>query len=435
MVIAQTHLIEVKRFHDWGRDYLTVTSMNFAYGNKGSQPCGFELVADSMDVSVGFRAPEHGSVIVSINDISTLGMSENQFYEILDSNENTGVKLSFYPIGERSLAQIFIKKANNLPEFFIKSELTWEDIMNQKNWKREAQEFTKRRASNFKKFKVFYTELVDDDYDWFNAQTYDFVINGTDPLSDKKILEKFAESLWYMKRDTENPDVLLFVSKHADESITSTYVPPTSRTINTGSIITPQYNYLTKTYSYITRAKNKTVTEGGYTNTTTDTDIFMELAILDAKRINDPDQSTPPIIYQFTVKRHVSNPNFNIMDEYLSYASYPITLNPIECKTQTLKKEFFEPQIKIGENNVITYVKDGSIAQQEGFKEGDIIIHTKVMGRKRLYKHKEYLDIGKEYKILRNGKTYKIKPHKYIRQYESLGTYEFVRLTDEPLGE
>lgn len=46
--------------------------------------------------------------------------------------------------------------------------------------------------------------------------------------------------------------------------------------------------------------------------------------MLDAKKINDKNQVAPPIVWQITFRRHAINPQFNIVDEYLTYSTWSI---------------------------------------------------------------------------------------------------------------
>lgn len=163
--------------------------------------------------------------------------------------------------------------------------------------------------------------------------TYDIMVIGNDPLTDQNILEKFCESGYFsqLKRDEENPDIIVTVSKNANESFSSTYVPPTTQVVNTGSITRPVYSYLTRRTSYITTHQNRYIQSDGYNQDNLSTSMFLEFTILDAKKLNDPKQTTPPILWQMTYNRNVTNRNFEVIDEYLAIASwncFPFTFYP-----------------------------------------------------------------------------------------------------------
>ena len=424
-VFAQTHLIEVARLKNWGSDYLTVTCTYTGYCEDKNSKCypSFDIVSKTASLSLG-------SIITAINDESTKGMNADRFYEILDANEKLGVKLSFLTRDDLRQGEIIIKKRSSLPDLFTKSGITLEKVVNG-TWTNDSQDLLSKRKAEYERCNIYTSELVDNDFDWGYARTYDFVIRSQDVLVEKKLLEEFAKRLCaWMKRDTTNPDVLLAVSKNADESITTTYVPPTSRTINTGSTITPNYSYLTKQTSYTTENHYQTVTEGGYNKTTRTADLFIELSILDAKRINDVNQTAPPIIYQFTMKRHVVNPEFNLMDELMKYCASPVKCDPFYCMYETKTFKFHEPAIKFDDNGVVTYVLEGSQIQRDGLMVGD-----KMLAHERSYlKNNGYWTFrwikgcgeGREYKLLRNGKTLRIES--YYSFKHNLGEFEFSRL-------
>lgn len=102
--------------------------------------------------------------------------------------------------------------------------------------------------------------MSDNSFDFSKVKTYDFLINSNEPLVDKKIFEKM--SLYLMTRDTIKPDVIFTVAKSTEESVSATYVPPTSRTVYTGSTTQTNYNYLTHKNEYETTQNYKTVREG-----------------------------------------------------------------------------------------------------------------------------------------------------------------------------
>lgn len=73
---------------------------------------------------------------------------------------------------------------------------------------------------------------------------------------------------------------------------------------------------------YETRQNYTTVQDGGYVKETHVADLYLQIVALDAKKINDPNITYPPIIWQFTAKRHVVNPNFDINKELEDYAAF-----------------------------------------------------------------------------------------------------------------
>lgn len=220
----------------------------------------------------------------------------------------------------------------------------------------------------------FFTYQRDEEIDFSVYKTYDFVITGDDPLLDKAILDKFVESgllFSHMERDEHNPDLLVTISKNADESITSTYVPPTTDVIHTGSTIRPVYSTLTERTTYVTTNNYRYRTREGYTKETSNTDIYLEISILDAKKAMDTSCKYAPIVWQMIYNRHVVDRAFQIKDEYLSVATwnkYPFTKNLYAKSTlHVLGVEFS------GDGTVMC-VMPGSPADEIGFEVGDKLL-------------------------------------------------------------
>ena len=172
------------------------------------------------------------------------------------------------------------------------------------------------------------------------------------------------------------------------KSINTTYIPPTSRTVNEGSKTRAQYNYITKQNDYITTQKNRTIHEGGYTQETKTIDLFLELAALDAKRINDPKMTHPPIVWQSTSKRHVSNPAADFdsekeLQDYATWAHFPfgIQYSPSAAIYAPLGISYSKE-----DPTIITNVKAGSRAQQAGLKIGDKLLKAETPDSKYVNK-------------------------------------------------
>ncbi len=244
--------------------------------------------------------------------------------------------------------------------------------------------------------------------DFYDFSTYDILITGNDPLVDEKIINMFCSSglLSQMKRDEENPDIIICLSKSASESISSTYVPPTTSVVNTGSTTRPVYNYITRTVSYETKQHNRYERTEGYTQTTTATSIHLEFSILDAKKMNDPNQKTAPIIWQMIYNRNVANRDFEIYDEYMAVASwncFPFT------QPQTTQSYSFvmtgvsmNPSFSDATSVVTTDAVPGSPAEKIGFKKGDKIIRVDGKKSYSVESATQYWDAG-AYMIYKNG--------------------------------
>ena len=363
--MAQNHIIEVKKYRNYAKDYLTITNTNiYDFTTVKEMHNCFYTAKEGTRIGLG-------AAVTGINGISTKGMDEEKFYSILDAcKDSVRLDLIFKEKPEETcITTLYPRKDPD--SYFEECGILIPNIKSVRKVS-EPLNFIKNFENECRRLNIDSSELVDNDFDWFYANTYDFYISGDDPLTDKAILERLAEKTG-LKRDTINPDVLLVVAKKTDQTVASTYIPPSSRTINTGSTTKTYYNPLLERNEYFTTQHNKTINEGGYTKTTNNTDLFLEMSMLDAKKMNDPKQTTPPIIWQMTVKRHVVNPNFNIINEYLAYASYATKcyyawdkIGYRSCSTNTQGVEI--------KNNIITKVLDPN----SKFQVGDQILKYKM---------------------------------------------------------
>lgn len=218
--------------------------------------------------------------------------------------------------------------------------------------------------------------LADSKLDFSKIHTYDIMVMGDEPLKDTKILEEFCkEGIYFshLERDEENPDIVVCLSRNADESISSTYIPP--QVVSTGSTTEPVYNYLTRQTSYVTTQHSTTI--GGRTEETVSTSLFLEFTILDAKKMNDPKQKTAPVIWQMTYNANVTNRNFEVFDRYMEIAS----LNPFPFTywSMTVVPSWFTG-LRYDSNNRIEGVVSGSRADIAGFEIGDVITKFQANG-------------------------------------------------------
>ncbi|WP_143260840.1 hypothetical protein [Alistipes sp. An66] len=401
---VQDHLIRVKRFHDYGRDYLTIIDPKLYVDPVGmvTRIYGYNFYSlqdDPVTIGIGYLVKE-------INGRSTKEMDEDEFYQILD-NHRDSVLLTLWKNCSTKPYQIVLHETKR-PDLFNLLGITSSDFLKARDITPDyMKNRMDKRKKEFDRTKTYCTELIDKDFDWFFVSTYDFMLEGNDPLMDKTILEHFVScglpSHW--KRDTEHPDVLISISKNADETISSTYVPPTSRVVNTGSKMTSQYNFLSKGYDYITRQQNRVIHEGGYTETTKDTNIFLELSILDTKRIDDPNQTTPPIIWQMTLKRHVLNADFNILDEYMAYASWSAKIPTVYDRPVHKSITAYYSNVEMSGRTIVS-IRENSSAQKMGLQVGDEFIKGKA-GKKwvtDLGTINSYFHYNCSYKVRRNGK-------------------------------
>lgn len=357
------HVIDVARYSDWGKGYLTITdfhAIGITEGDFYYHPLTYEYVDEGKNLGSGM-------LVLEVDGLSAAGWSPSQFYAKVDNRHDViTLKLRHHSDGD---VIVKIRPIYEIPDKFKPYAGVFGKLTGSSG--------KENRESHYKNNKnnIVNNERYDRDFDFFACKTYDYLITSNDPLLDKSILDKMAPPSWIMERDEKNPDILFTIARNADESISTTYIPPTSRTVNVGSKTTTQYNYILKQNEYVTTQKNRTITEGGYTKETKTADLFLEIAALDAKRVNDPKMTHPPVVWQSTTKRHVLNPNFNYDDELHAYASW-YTFPPIDrevCEESTV----YAPLGVIFDNNdpkIITAVKSGSRAEMAGLKPGDKLL-------------------------------------------------------------
>ncbi|MBQ6277747.1 MAG: PDZ domain-containing protein [Bacteroidales bacterium] len=364
------HVFEVTKYDDWGKGYLTIIDNHTVCCSGIWTPFTWEC-----DKFIA-----NGTIITGINGRSTKNMSPNEFYRITDMADSLLIKCIRFGLKEEEELEVIVLK--KIPKEYANYDFS--DGYLAYNYAYRSPIY--QRNTNAKKQNLYIRELYDSYCDFSTKKTYDFFINSSDPLFDKSLLESMMKNMELLSwsRDTVNPDVIFTIAKSADESISATYVPPTSRTVNTGSYTTSRYNYLTHKYDYVTTNNTRTIHEGGYTETTKVANIFLEIAMLDAKQINNPKVTHAPIIWQITFKRDVVNPNFNSNDAFSVYASAAevppadrfVYLNETLTEMSGFSFEYD------GKHNVVivTYVEKDSIVEKAGFQVGDKII--KINGEK-----------------------------------------------------
>lgn len=385
---GRKHIIEVKQYQDYNIGYLTVTrnyviGVDEGDGNSYSMMLSYFPVLDSTGSFKGTPYPEIGSAVLEVNGIDAKDMSEEKFYSIIkkqiDETNQFSMKLlrgnsdvidqgvwevkggrvelleNWVPINDR---YNWFPKFNTLTEYVTKE---WGYGYTFADSGKEAYRLSGARNE----------EIHDVKYDFARIKTYDYLIVGGDPLNDTKILEKIPKP-WNMVRDEEHPDILFAIAKNSQESVSSTYVPPSSRTENIGSVTTMHYSPLTKRSYFTTQQMNRTINEGGYTHSEVSSSFFLELSAIDVKKMDDPTIQYVPLIWKKTTTRNVINADFSPTDEMVGYASWA-ALPPVD-RTVNTSRVCADVSGILNVRNEIISVIPGSRADSAGFKAGDIIV-------------------------------------------------------------
>lgn len=256
------HAIEVGNFTNWAPEYLTVT-------NNWNNMC----------ITPQLSTLKCMSVITEIDGTSTRYMTPEEFYEIIDN--------------EKTFTLTYMTKSNGINKSYTK-QFT----------KREGKLLITPEEPQAKPNTI--TILSDTDVDFFNINTFDYRLAGDDQLMDKTIMEVFAEQLRKkgLRRETENPDIYLYVTKDVNQNIESIYVPEYTTTTETGSTgvgITNFLGFKGLNVGGNTGSATTVTKDVGKVKTNVTADAYLEFSILDARKLNS---KTAPVIWQLTYDEH-----------------------------------------------------------------------------------------------------------------------------------
>ena len=452
-IVMATPPFEVQRLPQWGSEYFTIVNMhapdiwyrqnteilnihipeagmeyfvpqNHKYYNCAIYACR-SLPLDIQYPQLYYAEPANIKlldVVTEIDGESTRNMTTSRFYELLADGANivllrkegglinqynATINLCQHPdfLTSRGVYDIHAQadKSNNLVSWHVQSQEKEEIKINKKNG---------------------LTILKDNSFDWFKALTYDFIVVGNDPLTDKELLSYYEKTfLTDMYRDTDNPDILISIAKSSEESVMSTYVPETETIVNTGSVTKPKYNYTGQFNRYETTNHYTTHRQGGYTQTTTDTDLFLELVILDAAALrNSP--KVPPIIYQATYSQHLTNRNDAIIDIYANVIDNMTVLHPFRSIGRYDVKYC---GFTTNENNIITSVNPISMAYAQGLREGDEVLKVEKYSNQVIYDYDrgKLVNTGKDYIASKKYDVWTPKSDKSLQEYFSDKYYNY----------
>ena len=378
-------MMYVKKYPNWGKDYLTVTDNGFVFYKKDNDQLAAECI--TMELLDG-DIPEVGDLVIEVDGKSAYGWTEQQFYNVIDDKDKDSV---CFKVKHRTNDGIVerrsvVRSRDAMPED-LKMFNNTSFVRHRYGGSRYEELLEDRRQLSYGPSAI-YEERRDEDFDFFKVMTYDYVITSDDPLFDKELLNTFTSNfnfLWKPQRNEKKPDIIFVISRDMNENISTTYVPPTSRTINTGSTTTAKYNFITERYDrYETQQKNITVREGGYVQETRTTDLYLQIVALDAKKINDPNQTYPPVVWQATSKEHLVNFKYNPNNVLRKYARFT-TFLPIEAKFSGWKSQTRYASLGLktspSDKYVIGEIPEGSMAEQIGLKVGDVLLGAKENNR------------------------------------------------------
>lgn len=361
-----SHIIDVGQYSDWGKGYLTITDTHFMSISNANNKFWSHFTYQP-DNGIELNC---GDLILAVDDVSAAGWTKEEFYKKVDDRKDIiTLKIRTIEEGKQIDKEVKIRPLYSLPDELIPFGNIFASITGETT--------VQERKHKLVKGTIF-EERKDEEFDFFSCSYYDFLLNSNDPLLDKEILQKLSIQ---GERNEKKPDVIFTIARDANENISSTYIPPSSRTVNVGSTTRARYNYFTKQNDYVTTQRNKTIHEGGYTQETKTADLFLEIAALDTKKLNDKSISYPPVVWKATVKRHILNPNFNLNEQLSAYATW-MTFPPFDriayCGGE---KRIFAPigvNISTLEPHEVKEVVEGSRAAEVGLQPGDVIVSADI---------------------------------------------------------
>ena len=380
------HVIDVCRYTDWGKDYLTITD-DKQIGLKATVDEKYKYYHVTYDYVDECKTDKNkhfcrGCLILAVDGVSAKGWTAEQFYQKTD-NRHDVIKLM---IREKSETGIIEYETKIQPMYELPDDIK---IFGNSfaNIQCTTLDSHRRRSG----INLVFDERIDEDFDFFPCLTYDYHIDSSDPLLDKEILKNIV--IESMKRDENNPDIVFTIARDAKESINTTYIPPTSRTVDLGSTTTSSYNKKTGRTTYYTTHNQYVKRTPGYTKTTTSLSTYLEIAALNAKKLNDANTTHAPVVWQVTAKRNITNPNFKISDELIAYATwmrFPIR-DRIHWQIDGILYAPVGVVCSPQNPSVIQEVVKGSRAEQIGLMPGDKIVKVNTAKKYRTINGEEHI--------------------------------------------
>lgn len=374
------HALMVHRLSYWAPDYLTVTNNwnNMFFSN-----------APSTLKSL--------SVITEIDGQSTKDMEPEDFYTLIDKETSFTISYMSKIRGEnRTYTQHLEKKQGHLLCFDI-SEESWafsydsdekwyfehkdEEVVITEEWNPWAQVFeTKRKTQRVGQTPKESTTLMSDqNTDFFQYCTFDYMVSGDDYMIDLGLAQALAKELEKkgLKYNPEAPDIYLYLTKDANAKIESIYSPNIISTTHTSSNTVGRIHFYYGNYntwgegrSSTTGTSSTNTYDAGQTKTVVDADLYLQVSILDAHRM---DKANPPVVWQLVHNKHFKN-EINILEWvkrlHCAVYNYPLSTQTIGRKIVSFGLFFQGPLARTG---VICDVANGGWADKIGVKPGDVL--------------------------------------------------------------
>ena len=417
-------VMSVDRVRWWDADYLTVTwggDLTPSWLDKTSRDARKYIVSllDSptkADDKLFWRPSVDpiyvGSRVLEVDGRDARGWYPDRFYEAIESPYRHVIKLEYPAIGEYE-----VTLGNDLPAWMTAAGFH----------PAQAKWVSKPYNTMSDRYKI----RMDKDAAWRSFKTYDYYFSSDDVLADKELFETICNKLEKvgLTRDENDPDVVFTIVKDASQSVEYNYVPETEQRVQTGSTSTPVYGWKGAYLGSVTTNKYTTVKSGGYTHKSATTTAYLEIDLLEAKKLG---QKTLPLIWQLKYN-YQENTETNIDKLYanaVTWFDWP-TEDLSEEKTAAGVTRFFYKDIPLYDFGIILDLdatvigldKKSDVVKQSGIKIGDVLKGLDVTQGKTLDNHHRTYYSG-SIKVERNGADRQLKFSKCSRT-KSFGIMNF----------
>lgn len=391
------HALIVHRLSYWAPEYLTVTN-NW----------------NNMYFSQAPSTLKSLSVIKEINGQSTKDMEPENFYAIIDRATSFDITYMSKIRGENKTytCQLSPKKgkmlyANNTGITYHERDgyisCDWPDKSEEKwfyTYRDEEKYIEHLSYGNFERTRrigptpIESTTIMSDQHaDFFQFNSFDYMVAGDDYMTDLGLVQNFAKELEKkgLKYNPENPDIYLYLTKDSHSNIESIYVPnlisttrSSSRTSGGMSVFYGNYSAWSNSNSRTTGSSTTNTQDMGQTKSIVDAELYLQFSILDAKKMDSPN---PPVVWQIIHNRHFTN-QINIIEWakqlHVAVNSYPTPIKNIGRQIQTWGIMFKD---KLSKTGLVCDVVDGGYADNNNIKSGCILkkITDKWYGKKSTF--------------------------------------------------
>ena len=405
----------VSRIRWWDADYLTVTwggDLTPSWLDKNSRDARKYIISildrpTKADEKLFWRPTVEpvyvGSRVLEVDGRDARGWYPDRFYEAIESPYRHVIKLEHPTEGVYE-----VNFGNDFPAWMTAAGF--------------HPAHAKWTSKPYNTMSDRYKIRMDKDADWRSFKTYDYYFSSDDVLADKELFATICQKLEKngLKRDENDPDVVFTIVKDANQSVEYNYVPETEQRVQTGSTSTPVYGWKGAYLGSITTNKYQTVKSGGYTHKSATTTAYLEIDLLEAKKLG---QKTLPLIWQLKYN-YTENTETNIDKLYanaVTWFDWPTEDFSEETTTPGVTRFFYKdiPLYDFGivldiDGTVIGLDKNSQVVKQSGLKIGDVFKGLKVTKGQTLdNKHRTYY--SGSIQVERGGSSKQLKFNKCSR--------------------